>query len=170
MPESVVLIGPMGSGKTTIGRLLARRLGLPFVDLDHEIVAATGAEIPRIFELEGEAGFRRYEQATLDRVVERARTESLVLATGGGAPVQPGNWTRLQQIGPVVWLDLDPAQAVQRTGGGGRPLLDGSDPLERLRELAERRNPVYAQADLRVDASRSRRRVIADILAGLAAR
>ena len=133
----------MGSGKTTVGRRLAGLLGLDFVDSDQEIVRRTGAEIPLIFEIEGEAGFRRREQAVIDELTAR---ESVVLATGGGVILDETNRRHLRQRGCVVYLSTNIEHLLQRTAGDrNRPLLQTGDPRAKLTELYQVRDPLYRE-------------------------
>ena len=146
---SLFLIGPMGAGKTTVGRQIAELFRMPFVDLDHEIEAHTGAAVGLIFELEGEAGFRRRESAAL---AESAARNGIVLATGGGAILDADNRSLLRARGFVIWLDASvDAQLARLARDRQRPLLQAPDRRERLEKLARERNPLYAQiADLRL--------------------
>jgi|SRR5579883_1211671 shikimate kinase len=152
---NLFFIGPMGAGKTTIGRRVAAALGLPFFDLDHEIEARSGAAIPLIFELEGEAGFRRREAAVL---AEFAARSGIVLATGGGAVLRAENRRHLRERGFVVYLETTVEQQLARLARDRtRPLLAAPDRHERLRALAAEREPLYrALADLTVPASAPR--------------
>ncbi len=146
---NLFLVGPMGAGKTTIGRQIGELFRLPFLDLDHEIEARTGASVGLIFELEGEAGFRRRESALLAELTAR---NGIVLATGGGAVLDADNRRRLRERGFVVWLDaaLD-AQLARLARDRQRPLLNAPDRRERLERLAAERDPLYAEvADLRL--------------------
>jgi shikimate kinase len=152
MAPGVVLVGLMGAGKTTVGRLVASRLGLPFVDLDARIAADAGCPIPDLFAAEGEPAFREREAAALVAVIAEAGEHGCVLATGGGAPIRDDNWQRLRAFGLTVWLDLPPA-AARAAAGGGRPLLVGVDPVERMCDLHRRRAARYAEAELRLDAT-----------------
>jgi shikimate kinase len=142
-PNRIFLIGPMGAGKTTIGKQLARQLGLNFIDSDQEIQNRTGVDIPTIFEYEGEDGFRDREQAIID---ELTRLDQRVLATGGGAVVRPRNRQNLSARGIVVYLACSPEQQYERTyRDRKRPLLQTEDPLARLRELMAEREPLYRE-------------------------
>jgi len=145
---SVILIGPMGAGKSTLGKLLARRLGLVFTDLDHDIASLAGMSIPEIFSRLGEKVFRQYEAQSL----EQAIGSKSLLATGGGAVLRGSNRKLLRQNPPVIWLDASPEVLARRIGGDvNRPLLAGVDPLAKARELDAVRRPLYAEcADLHV--------------------
>src|SRR5690348_2995723 len=145
--RNLFLIGPMGAGKTTVGKRLAAHFGLPFMDLDAEIEAHTGADVPLIFDVEGEPGFRRRESALLAECSERA---GVVLATGGGAILDADNRGLLAARGFVVWLQTDVAQQLQRLERDRhRPLLQSADRHERLEAMARARDPLYAEiADL----------------------
>ncbi|MGH8243499.1 MAG: shikimate kinase AroK [Steroidobacteraceae bacterium] len=141
MKRSVFLIGPMGAGKTAVGRALARRLGLPFADSDAEIETRTGVDIAYIFEREGEEGFRIRERDVIDALT---RLSAIVLATGGGAVLLPENRERLAARGTVVFLDTTIEQQLARTQRSRhRPLLAGTDRRARLEELAREREPLY---------------------------
>lgn len=146
---NLILIGPMGAGKSTIGRRLAEHFGLLFVDLDHEIESQTGATVRLIFELEGEAGFRRRETATLASLVD---ARGILLATGGGSVLAPENRDILRRAGFVVYLQVTIEQQLQRLERDrNRPLLAAPDRRQRLEALAEQRGPLYAEvADLAV--------------------
>lgn len=133
----------MGAGKTTVGRQLARRLGRRFLDSDHEIVERTGVPVSTIFEIEGEEGFRRREAQT---IAELATGCDIVLATGGGAVLNPETRRRLRETGWVVYLNVPPALLFERTRHDrNRPLLRVSDPLARLEELYAIRDPLYRE-------------------------
>lgn len=151
---NLFLIGPMGAGKTSIGRRLAQQLDLSFVDLDLEFEKRTGASIALTFEIEGEAGFRERERDLLGELVRR---RGIVLSTGGGAVLNAENRARLRENGFVVWLDADVDTQLDRLHADRqRPLLQGPDRREKLLRMAELRNPLYAEtADLRVSASGS---------------
>lgn len=148
--DNIYLVGLMGAGKTTIGRLLARRLGWEFVDSDHEIVARTGVSIPTIFEIEGEAGFRRRECQIIEELTAR---HHIVMATGGGVVLAEENRTRLAGNGMVAYLDVSPRQLYERTRHDrNRPLLQVDDPLRRLQTLHDERAPLYREvADVVID-------------------
>ena len=148
-PErSIVLVGLMGVGKSTVGRRLARRLGLPFVDSDEEIERAADHEIKEIFDRFGEASFRDGERRVLRRLVGG---EPKVIATGGGAFMDPETRALILDRCIAVWLEAEVETLAERVGRRGRrPLLAGKDPLPFLRELAAVRNPVYGEAHLRV--------------------
>jgi shikimate kinase len=157
---SIYLVGMMGAGKTTVGRTLARRLKLRFVDSDHEIEARCGVKIPVIFEIEGEAGFRARETQAL---AELARLDGIVLATGGGVVLLEENRSLLATRGTVVYLRATPEHLYERVRQDrNRPLLAGGDPLGRLRELYRERDPLYrAVADLVIDTGRQSVQVLA---------
>lgn len=139
---SVFLVGPMGAGKSTIGRLLAAELHLPFKDTDHEIEERCGADIPWIFDVEGEEGFRDRETAML---AELAEGEQMVLATGGGIVQRPEN-RELLLTGFTVYLHTSVKQQVERTAKDRkRPLLQTEDPRAVLEALMERRDPLYRE-------------------------
>jgi shikimate kinase / 3-dehydroquinate synthase len=145
--RSVFLIGFMAAGKTTVGRLVARATGLPFVDLDDDVVAAAGQPVPAIFAAEGEAGFRARERAAL---AARAATGGAVVATGGGAATDPANLAVMRHSGLVVALGAPLEVALARAGdAGGRPLL--GRPLDEVRALYRAREPVYRRAHALVD-------------------
>jgi shikimate kinase len=146
-PSRVFLVGPMGSGKSTIGKQLAAALGLEFQDSDHEIQRRTGVDIPTIFAFEGEAGFRAREKVVIDALTAM---DGQVLATGGGAVLDPDNRRLLSSRGVVVYLHCSPEQQYRRTSHDrNRPLLQTEDPLQRLRDLMAVRDPLYREtADL----------------------
>lgn len=146
----IFLVGMMGAGKTTIGRRLARRLRVPYLDSDAEVERRTGRSVPEIWHADGEAAFRVEEAAVLAEAV--AAEGSAVVAVAGGAVLDPANRELLAKAGTVVWLRADPETLAARVGGGaGRPLLDG-DPAAALRRLDAVRRPLYASlADVVVD-------------------
>lgn len=151
--NNVYLVGLMGAGKTTIGRTLAKRLALAFIDSDREIEERTGVSIPTIFEIEGEDGFRRREASVIG---DLARLSGQVVATGGGAVLRPENRANLRASGFVVYLNVPPQILWERTRHDrNRPLLRVADPLARLNELYTQRDPYYREvADLIVDGGR----------------
>ena len=141
--SNIFLVGLMGSGKTTIGRALAKKLNKRFVDADHEIEARTGATIPLIFEIEGEASFRQREA---DVIRDLTAEEGLVLATGGGAIINAQNRAFLKSRGTVIYLRASVASILQRTSHDkSRPLLQTADPKARIEELARERGPFYEE-------------------------
>jgi shikimate kinase len=143
LPENIFLIGLMGAGKSTVGRLLARRLSKRFVDSDQEIEKRNGVTIPVIFEIEGEEGFRRREQEVL---LDLAQERGLVLSTGGGIVLRPENREILRKEGFVVYLNARPELLAERTKHDrSRPLLNVEDPLARLRQLHAIRDPLYRE-------------------------
>jgi shikimate kinase len=147
--RSVVLVGLMGVGKSTIGKRLGGRLGLPFVDSDHEIESAAGLSVAEIFERYGEAEFRAGERRVIARLIEG---RPKVIATGGGAFMNEATRGLILDRATAVWLDADIevlADRVRRRPGS-RPLLKGRDPREALAELAAIRNPIYAQAHIHI--------------------
>jgi len=140
-PNRVFLIGPMGAGKTTIGKQLAQALGMSFNDTDLEIQRRTGVDIPTIFEYEGEEGFRQREQQVID---ELTQVDNQVLATGGGAVLRAENRQHLSARGIVFFLACSAQQQYERTyRDRNRPLLQTDDPLERLKDLMAVREPLY---------------------------
>jgi len=149
-PRNVILVGLMGAGKTTVGRLLARRLKLRFFDSDHEIERRCGVRIPVIFEIEGEAGFRSREEQVL---ADLAALKGIVLATGGGAVLAESSRRRLAAGGTVVYLNARPEDLYERVRQDrNRPLLATADPLERLRQLHRERDALYRSiADVVID-------------------
>jgi shikimate kinase len=160
--RNVFLIGPMGSGKTAVGRHLARMLHFTFHDSDADIEARTGVDIAFIFEKEGESGFRVRERESIERLT---RLESIVLATGGGAIIEEDNRRALAERGAVVYLATSIDQQLERTRHARhRPLLnDTTDPERKLHELMQRRAILYAQiADLTVSTDGRRVQLVAE--------
>jgi shikimate kinase len=146
--RAVVLVGLMGAGKSTVGRRLAEKLGLPFIDADHEIEAAAGKSIPEIFADHGEAYFRDGERKVIARLLDSG---AAVLATGGGAYVNNGTRELIRQKGISVWLKADLPLLMRRVNRrSNRPLLKNTDPEAVMRRLIEERYPVYASADVTV--------------------
>ena len=151
--NNIFLVGLMGAGKTTIGRLLARRLDMTFIDSDHEIEARTGATIPWIFEIEGEASFRRREA---DVIRELTAGRGIVLATGGGAVLNAASRALLAERGTVIYLRASVSSILQRTAHDkNRPLLQTADPRKKLEDLTAQREPLYREiADIVIDTGR----------------
>ncbi len=145
--QNIFLIGPMGSGKTTIGKQLAKKFGLEFFDCDHELERLTGASVTLIFDLEGETGFRQRERQLLDMLTAKS---GVLIATGGGAICNEENRRILQSRGFVVYLKTSVENQLKRLSHDkSRPLLQADDREKRLRELARVRDPLYAEtADL----------------------
>ena len=140
---NLILVGMMGSGKTTMGRVLARHLGKEFVDSDEEIIKRTGVTVPHIFDVEGEAGFRQREAAA---ICDLAGRDNMVLATGGGAVLDVDNRAILKQNGIVIYLRANAHDLWQRTRHDrNRPLLQTENPYARLVELFQQRDPLYRQ-------------------------
>jgi shikimate kinase len=140
---NLILVGMMGSGKTTMGKALARQLGKTFMDSDEEIIKRTGVTVPHIFDIEGESGFRLRETAAIKDLTER---NNLVLATGGGAVLAEENRAALQHNGIVIYLKAGVHDLWQRTRHDrNRPLLQTRDPHGRLTELFQQRDPLYQQ-------------------------
>jgi shikimate kinase len=150
VPGSIFLVGMMGAGKTSVGRVLAKRLRKTFYDSDHVIEDRTGVKIPVIFEIEGEAGFRIRESAVME---ELTALRDIVLATGGGAVLSEKNRDRLRTRGMVVYLRASVRDLLNRTRHDkNRPLLQAAEPRARLTELYEKRDPLYREvAHLIVD-------------------
>ena len=153
LPKRVVLVGPMGAGKSTIGRMLAKELGYRFLDSDRIIEERCGANIPWIFDVEGESGFRLREIRMIERLSAK---QNVVLATGGGAVLAAENRACLSSRGVVVYLRASIAQQVERTSRDrNRPLLQTDDPESKIRELMAIRDPLYLEvADIIVDTNR----------------
>ena len=147
------LVGMMGAGKTTAGRLIARRLKRPFHDSDQDVERRCGVRVPLIFEIEGEAGFRAREAAV---IAELTALEEVVLATGGGAVLAEASRRHLAERGTVIYLHGQPAALFERVRQDrNRPLLATADPLARLAQLYAERDPLYREiADLVVDTGR----------------
>jgi shikimate kinase len=166
--RSIVLVGLMGAGKSTVGRRLAQRLGLIFKDADHEIEAAAGLTIPDIFAIYGEPSFRDGEERVIARLL---RAGPLVLATGGGAFMRDTSRARIAEFGISVWLKAELDVLMRRVRKrGNRPLLETADPEATMRALMEARHPVYAEADVEVlSRDVSHDRVVDDVLEALVA-
>ncbi len=147
--RSIVLVGLMGAGKSSVGRRLAEKLGLPFVDADHEIEVAAGKSIAEIFADHGEAYFREGERRVIARLLGGG---AQVLATGGGAFINEETRQRIRQVSVSVWLRADLPLLMKRVlKRSGRPLLKSEDPEAVMRKLIEQRHPIYAGADVTVD-------------------
>jgi shikimate kinase len=151
--DNIFLVGLMGAGKTTVGRQLARRLSKAFIDSDQEIEKRTGVCIPVIFEIEGEAGFRKREESIIEELTAQS---NIVLGTGGGAVLSMANRDCLKSRGMVVYLRGNPEQLYERTRHDrNRPLLQTDDPLSRLKTLYAQRDPLYREvADIVIDTGR----------------
>lgn len=163
LQNRLFLIGPMGAGKTTMGRQLAKRLNLEFIDSDHEIEERTGVDIPLIFEKEGEDGFRKREHAVIDDLTQRT---DIVLATGGGAVINPENRQNLKSRGTVIYLHSDIKHLIERTRHDkNRPLLQTEDPAAKLRELMEIREPLYREtADIVINTGEKSIRSVINVI------
>ena len=161
--RNIYLIGPMGSGKTAVGKELAKDLGLKFLDSDLEIEKRTGVDIPYIFEKEGEAGFRAREAAV---IADLCKLEGIVVATGGGAVLNDRSRERLAATGLVIYLRTDVEEQLKRTRRTlNRPLLANGNRRETLERLAQVRAPLYAEiADISLDTSGQRVRAVAAAL------
>ncbi len=141
--QNIILIGPMGAGKTTIGRQIARLFGYDFFDSDREIEQRTGASIPLIFELEGEQGFRKREQ---DVISDLSKKHNIVLATGGGAVLKEQNRQALKASGTIVYLCASLDDLLERTSKDkNRPLLQTENPRAKLQSILTERDPIYRQ-------------------------
>jgi len=162
-PGSLFLTGPMGAGKSTIGKQLAKQLDLPFHDSDHEIESRTGVDIPLIFELEGEAGFRKREASVID---ELTCLPNIVLATGGGAVLDPANREHLKTRGRVIYLHTSVNHQLKRTRKDrNRPLLQTGNPRKKLEELMSIRDPLYREiASIVIDTDGMRVRDVVKII------
>lgn len=147
--RAIVLVGMMGSGKSSVGRRLAGRLGLPFVDADTEIETAAHMTIPEIFAQRGEAEFREGERRVISRVL--TTRAPLVLATGGGAFMNVETRARVKELGISIWLKAEPDVLMRRVRKrSNRPLLQTADPEATLRRMLAEREPVYALADITI--------------------
>jgi shikimate kinase len=143
MAQNIIFVGPMGAGKTTIGKQLARALGRTFYDSDRVIEERTGANIPLIFEMEGEEGFRRREKAI---IAELTNKQDIVLATGGGVILDPENRDQITRQGFVIYLSAPLEQLFNRTAKDkNRPLLQTPDPRKKLEEILSVRDPLYRE-------------------------
>ena len=170
LKKTIVMVGMMGAGKTAVGRALAARLGVPFLDSDHEIESAANMTIPEIFARDGEAFFRKKEAQVIARLLEDARG---VLSTGGGAFLSAANRKTISDKGVAIWLNADlPVLWSRVRHRDTRPLLKTPDPQATLRDLYDQRVPFYAEADLVVvsDAQTSVEGMVDRVLAALATR
>ena len=160
-PQNLFLVGPMGAGKSAVGRQLAKILHLDFFDSDQEVEDRTGVDIPFIFEKEGEEGFRKRESKVIDELSAR---QGIVLATGGGAIVDPSSRSRLGARGYVIYLHTTVRQQLERTQRGrNRPLLETEDPRQVLEALMEIRDPLYREiADMVIETDGLRVREVAN--------
>lgn len=167
MQTTIILVGPMGAGKSTIGRLLAGQLHLPFVDTDRVIEDRTGADIPWIFDVEGEEGFRQRESAVLQDVLQG---QPVVLATGGGIVLKPENRTLINRFGKTFYLLASIEQLLERTAKDKkRPLLQVEDPESKIRELITLRDPIYREvSDHIIKTDRRSPRAVAQEIAKIA--
>ena len=161
--QNIFLIGPMGAGKTTMGRQIARRLNMDFEDSDHAIEAHTGVDIPLIFEKEGEEGFRKRESAIIDELTQRSQ---LVLATGGGAILAKENRQNLKNRGLVIYLHSDIKHLLERVGHDkNRPLLQTPDPAATFREIMKIREPLYREtADIIINTGQQSIRAVINVM------
>jgi shikimate kinase len=166
--QNIFLIGPMGAGKTTVGRQLADYFRKEFIDSDQEIQRRTGVDIPTIFEFEGESGFRQREQEVIE---ELTKQDEVVVATGGGAVINEANRKALSSRGVVIYLHCTVQQQFDRTHRDkNRPLLQTENPKEKLKSLMDERDPLYRQtADLLISTEgRNTQAVVQDIRKQLA--
>ncbi|MCA0432250.1 MAG: shikimate kinase [Proteobacteria bacterium] len=163
----IVLVGLMGAGKTSIGRRLAEKMGLPFVDADHEIELAAAQSIPDIFAQHGEAYFREGERRVIARLMENG---AQVLATGGGAFINPETRARIKAGGVSVWLRAELPLLMKRVSKrGDRPLLKADDPEAVMRDLMALRYPIYAEADVTVESRDvQHQQMVSEVIRGLA--
>lgn len=158
--RNIILVGPMGSGKSTVGNILARKLNREFQDSDHYIEEKTGVDIARIFDIEGEQGFRERETNALKELLE---ADNRVIATGGGSVISEVNQSLLRSRGYIIFLDTSVKQQMQRLRRDKkRPLLQTDNPLERLEALLRERRPIYLElADLAVKTDKRQARMLA---------
>jgi shikimate kinase len=165
--QNIILIGPMGSGKSTIGKMLAKKLNRDFMDSDHFIERRTGVDIARIFDIEGETGFRDRESKALKTLLDQ---NNRVVATGGGSVLRSENRALLRSKGYIIFLDTSVNQQLQRLRRDKkRPLLQTENPRERLENLFDARRPIYLDlADLAVKTDRKlARKLASDIISRL---
>ena len=164
--KKIFLIGLMGSGKTTIGQLLAKRVALPFIDSDHELEQRTGVSVATIFEIEGETAFRSREAAMIEELTQR---DGIILGTGGGAVLDPNSRRFLHARGTTIYLHSTPETSYERVRRNrDRPLLMVTDPLARLRQLYELRHPLYLEtAHYTVESYRDRPNAVVSEILGI---
>ncbi|VAW62629.1 Shikimate kinase I [hydrothermal vent metagenome] len=161
--QNIFLIGPMGAGKTTMGRQIAKRLNMDFEDSDHAIEMHTGVDIPLIFEKEGEAGFRKRERVIIDELTKK---KQLVLATGGGAVLEKENRQCLQNRGLVIYLHSDIKHLLNRVAHDkNRPLLQTDNPAATLKKIMEIREPLYREtADIIINTGQQSIRAVINVM------
>ena len=147
----IALVGLRGAGKSTLGAALARQLGVPFVELDHEVEAEAGTSLHEIFLLHGQAGFRRYERRALERIVEK--NERCIIATGGSIVSEPGTYDLVLSACFTVWLKAAPEEHMARVAAQGdyRPMAGNREAMDDLRRILAGREPLYAQSDVTID-------------------
>ena len=169
LPSSIVLVGMMGSGKTTVGRAAARRLGWDFLDSDQQVEARTGRTVAQIWREQGEPGFRHLEKEALADALASTAECPAVIAAAGGTVLDPTNRALLRQHPPVVWLRAQPRTLAGRVGSGRhRPLLD-VDPAHALERLSAEREPCYREvADTVIDVDDLPRHLVVDQVVALA--
>jgi shikimate kinase len=168
VPRHVVLVGLPGSGKTVAGQLAAQKLGAPFVDLDQVMVTETGKSVAELFASDGEAHFRVLERKAMTRVLSQP---ARVIASGGGWAAQPGNLESGAANALLVYLRVTPGIAADRLKDDvSRPLLSGEDPVKRLTQLLDNREPFYRQAGHSIDTDGRTPDAVADVIASLARR
>jgi len=148
--KTIVLVGLMGAGKSSVGRILAAKLGLPFVDSDDEVEKAAGCSVEDIFEIYGEPAFRDVEERVINRLLKGAPK---IMASGGGAFMNPRTRSRIAKAATSVWLraDLSVLERRTRRRAAGRPLLKDANPSAKLKQLIKERYPVYEQADIIIE-------------------
>ena len=158
--KTIVIVGLMGAGKTTVGRRLARKLGIPFVDSDHEIEKAASLSVAEIFEVFGEDEFRSGERRVIERLL---KGKIKVLATGGGAYMNPSTRALIKENALTVWIKVDVPLLVERTKlRDTRPLLQNGNRLEILTRLADERYPIYSEADITASSVEGSHDVVVD--------
>jgi shikimate kinase len=148
--KTIVLVGLMGAGKSSVGRILAAKLAIPFIDSDDEVEKAAGCSIEDIFDIYGEAAFRDVEERVIERLLNGP---PVILASGGGAFMNPRTRERIAEHATSIWLraNLTVLERRTRRRAAGRPLLKGTDPSEKLKQLIKERYPVYEQADIIIE-------------------